>query len=128
MGASGPPSDDVTILNDSELWRRIPIWQWVPDDQAPSGHRPSSDAFNDPELSVVLAVECTGGLATLLKGHDRFGVVTFTVGEIRAFGWGIVRKPDPDLPGHCHVTGKKTHGQRSRLAKACRILRAPHAN
>lgn len=120
--------DEASIPLETELWRRIPFRQWVPDDSRTEGYRPSSDAFDDAELSVVIASECQGGLSTLLRGHPRYGVASFTVGEVRALGWGIVRAPDNELPGHAHVTGKKTHGQRSRLAKACRMLKNPEPN
>jgi hypothetical protein len=99
--------DDKSIPDDTELWRRIPYWEWVLDDSAPNGRRPSSAAFEDDELSVVIAAECTGGIDTLLRNHERFGVASFTAGQVRAHGWGIVRAPDDELPGHAHVLGKK---------------------
>lgn len=118
-------TDDDSIPPEAELWRRIPPYQWIKDENLPSGFRPTSDLLDDPELSVVIASECTGGLATLLEAHEDFGVASFTVGEIRDRGWGIVRVPDEKLPGHAHVTGKKSHGKRASLVKTARILKAP---
>src|SRR5690242_20709922 len=118
-------TDDPSIPDGTELWRRIPVWAWVEDDSAPNGRRPSSAAFEDDEMSVVIAAECTGGLSTLLRNHEHFGVASFTAGEVRSHGWGVVRAPDDELPGHAHVMGKKTRGKRAALAKSCRMLRDP---
>ena len=123
-----PAGDDPSIGPDTELWRRIPPWQWVRDDSVPAGHRPSTDSLDDLELSVVIAAECTGGVETLLEGHDDFGVASFTVAEVRSRGWGVVRAADESLPGHAHVTGRKTKGQRSSLVKTCRMLREPRTS
>jgi hypothetical protein len=128
MGSAIPAAtaaaDDPAIPNETALWRRIPPWQWMADDQAPGGFRPSSDIFNDNELSVVIVAECT--IDVLLAGHDNFGVAEFSAGDIRGCGWGIVRAPDDKLPGHCHVTGKnKKQKTRGRLARSCRIVREP---
>lgn len=95
-----PPDDDPTIPDAAELWRRIPIWQWTPDSSRAIGFRPSSGAFDDPELSVVIAHECGGGIETLLRGHEAFGIASFTAGFVRGLGWGIVRAPVAGLPGH----------------------------
>lgn len=114
------PQDDASIADGVELWRRIPIEEWKADES-----RPSSMAFDNPELSVVIASECTGGMATLLQGHERYGVASLTAGQARVLGWGIIRVPDPDLPGHAHLTGKKTKGQLRRMAKGCLMLKPP---
>ena len=119
--------DDPSIPNESELWRRIAPPQWKPDSNHPRGFRPTSDMFNDDELSVVIATECTGGIDTLLAGHLGFGVAAFTAGEVRAFEWGVVRAPDTLLPGHAHVLGKKGRRARKTLAMSCRVLREPAA-
>jgi hypothetical protein len=123
--AAAPPQDDQTIPDHVVLWRRIPPLHWVRDDSAPVGHRISSAAFDDPEMSVVIAVECTGGEITLLSGHNGFGIASFTVGDVRTLGWGVVRDPDENLPGHALVLGKKTRGTCLRLAKSCQVLCQP---
>lgn len=125
MSDADPPEDDKSIPDETELWRRIPPWHWTPDDTIPGGYRPSSGTFDDPQLSVVIASECEGGVPTLLRGHERFGVASFTVGEVRGYGWGVVRAPVEGLPGHAHVTGRKSQGKRAKLAKSCRMLRDP---
>jgi hypothetical protein len=123
-----PPEDDKGIPKEAKLWRRIEPGSMVPDDSVPSGRRPSSANFNWPELSAVIASECP--LETLVKDHETYGVACFTVAEIRAFGWGVIRVPDPELPGHVHITGhrgkKNQNPKKLRdLAKSCRMIRDP---
>lgn len=126
MGEVAPAvEDDGTIPNAVELWRRVPYRHWVPDAAAPTGRRLSSAAFDDPEMSVVIADECTGGESTLLRGHDGFGIARFTAGDVRALGWGVVRAPDDELPGHAHVLGRKTLGGCRKLARRCRVSPEP---
>ena len=122
----GAPPDDPTIGDDAELWRRVPPLHWVPDATA-AGRRVSSAAFDDPEMSVVIAAECDGGEATLLRGHDGFGIARFTAGDVRALGWSVVRAPLDELPGHANVLGKKTTGARRKLALQCRVAPEPKA-
>lgn len=117
--------NDSGISADTELWRRIPLNHWVEDTKVPLGYRPSSDSFNEPNFSVVIAAECTGGIATLLRGHEEYGVASFTVQHIREIGFGIIRVPDAELPGHAHITGKASRGKRADLARKCTMLRIP---
>ena len=126
MGDVDPVEDDEpSIPADAELWRRIPWLHWVADSGVPDGRRVSSAAFDDPEMSVVIADECEGGEAALLRGHPGFGIASFTVGDVRGLGWGVVRAPDENLPGHAHVTGRKSRSKLRQLAKLCHIRRAP---
>ena len=118
-------SDDRSINDDTVLWRRLPQNGVATDSSAPNGRRPSSANFADAELSVVIAAECIGGTDRLLKNHAGFGVFAFRVADARSVGWGVVRAPDDNLPGHAHVTGRKTHGQRSKVAKLSQIVVEP---
>ncbi len=77
---------------------------------------------------MVIAGECP--LETLIKDHERYGVACFRVREIRAFGWGVIRVPDPELPGHVHITGHRGKKNRNRqkraeLGRCCRMIRDP---
>lgn len=119
------PVDDAGIPDDADLWRRIPPEQMTRDDGAPGGRRPSSGNFDDPELSVVIAAECQGGIETLLRGLDCFGVATVTVRDVRRLGLGIIRVHEEGLPGHAVVTGRKTGSKSRALARACRMIRDP---
>lgn len=116
-------ADDHSIPSATTLWRRIPYWHWVPD--SVGGRRVSSAAFDEEDMSVVIADECTGGIDTFLRGHEHFGVAGFLVRDVREIGWGVVRVPDDSLPGHAHVTGKKQRGGCRNLAKKCEIVRPP---
>lgn len=132
MSDARAPEDDKSIPDDAKLWRRIPSDQMTSDDAVPSGRRPVSGNFDEFEMSAVIVSECTGGLATLLKGHATYGVACFRVREIRALGWGVIRAtdPDPDLPGHVYITGNtKNYNRKKRadLAKACRMIKYPDA-
>jgi hypothetical protein len=126
--SDAPPPNDPSIPDGAKLYRRIPRMQIVPDDSVPDGRRPESGNFDELEMSAVLASECT--IEALLTNHESYGVACFKVGEIRALGWGVVRAPNPDLPGHVHImgnTGKKNgnYGKRRTLAKTCRMIRYP---
>lgn len=125
MSDAHESNDDPSVPDDAELWRRIPFFHWVRDDRTPDGRRVSSAAFDDEEMSVVIAAECHGGLDTLLHDHPRFGVASFTAEDARALGWGVVRAPTQEMAAHAHVMGRKSKKQRQQLASVCRILRAP---
>lgn len=123
-----PLSDDPSIPDDTELWRRIPHWHWKPD-QDTGNRRISSAAFqDDPDgspISVVIARDCVGGLPTLLAGHYGFGVAAVTAGAVRELGLGVVRYPDDSLPGHAHIIGRKTQSIERKLSRAARMIVDP---
>jgi hypothetical protein len=122
MTGVAAPLDDASIPSEAELWRRIPPEQMTGDG---SERRPSTANFEDAELSVAIAAECTGGLDALLKGHDSFGVASFTAGFVRALGLGVVRDPIDAIPGHANVTGNKTKSKRKQIARACKMVHDP---
>ena len=115
--------DDRSIPDGTVLWRRIPPEQMATDPRAPTGRRPSSGNFDDQALSAVIANECP--LETLLRKHETYGVASFTVGFVREIGYGVIRVPDEELPGHIHITGKKTDGRSRALARRCSMVRYP---
>ena len=125
---SALPPNDPSIADAVELWRRIPFRHWIPDPDT-GGRRITSAAFqDDPDdspISVVIATECTGGLNTLLAGHDGFGVAVLTVGQVRQFGLGVIRHQDDSLPGHAHITGKKSRSIERKLSTAARMIQDP---
>jgi len=111
--------DDATIPDEADLWRRIPPWHFVLDQN--SGQiRPSSAAFdNDPNgspMSVVLGAESSGPEA-VLAGHSGFALASFTAGLARECHQGIARDPLPEEPAHALVFGPKTKAVRRRLAR-----------
>ncbi len=74
-------------------------------------------------MSVAVAAECVDGVEGLLRGHETFGVVEFTVGFARGLRQGVVRAPLPEHPEHAHVVGHKTDGTKKRFARESRIVR-----
>lgn len=89
--------------------------------------RPTSANFEDhPDgspMSVVIAAESTVEIA--LEGHEGYGLVEFTAGDVRARGQGISRVED-GVPGHAEVFGPKPAASvRRPLAKLCQWVREP---
>jgi hypothetical protein len=116
---TAPYSDDPTITDEAALWRRIPPWHFVPDENT-GQVRPSSAAFdNDPNgspMSVVLAAEAIGP-EQVLAGHPGFALASIKVGLVRECQQGVVRDPLPDEPAHALVFGHKTKMVRRRMAR-----------
>ena len=91
------PPNDASIHDESVLWRRIPPWHIIYDENL-GRWRPSSSAFaDDPDgqsMSVVLA-EAVGGRsgAEILTGHEGFALAAVSVGVVRACGLGWSATP-----------------------------------
>ena len=123
-------SDDPTIPDDAELWRRIPPWHFVPDEN--SGQiRPSSATFEDhPDgspMSVLLATEA-GDPQHTLAGHQAFALASITAALARGLGLGVARAPLTDEPAHAVVFGRKNKRVSRRLALGSRwIIPPPHS-
>ena len=120
-------ADDPTILDSADLWRRIPPWHFVNDEN--SGQiRPSSAAFeDDPDgspMSVVQGSE-TSGPDSALSGHSGFALASFTAGLAKECGQSIVRDPLPEEPAHALVCGTKTKAIRRRLAREATWVVSP---
>ncbi|MGH9840415.1 MAG: hypothetical protein ACREEM_16675 [Blastocatellia bacterium] len=112
--------DDPTISDDADLWRRIPPWHFILDENL-GDIRPSSAAFDDdPDgapMSAYLAEECKEPQIVLVN-HDGFGLVAITAKLARECNQLIARQPVPGPPGHIVVVGKKTDSVRKKLARA----------
>lgn len=117
-------ADDPSILPDALLLRRIAPWQLTPKD----AERPNSDAFsNHPDgsgTSVDILEEGWSPERTL-AGHDEFGLVSISAGDVRSAGLGVVRAPKPELPQHAYIQGRKTKSRQRRLARSCAWLKRP---
>jgi hypothetical protein len=123
--------DDDTILNEAELYRRVPP-QWLVRDENLGTVRPSSQAFQDSPngspMSVTLAdVLSAAGRepSSVLSGHQGFGLVAITAGLARECQQGIMRDPTEEEPAHALVFGKKTGGVKSKFAKQSRWVVEP---
>ena len=116
-------TDDTSIPDDAELWRRIcPRWV-VPDDNG-GGLRVSSAAFDNSNdgspTSVLLAeiVEATDRAPSdVLTGFEGYGLAAVTAGQARGCQQGVARDPLPEEPAHAFVFGKKTKRAKRCLAK-----------
>lgn len=118
-----PYEDDPSILDDAELWRRIPPWHIVEDNNR-GGKRISKAAFEDhPDgtpMSVVLGQEVVAAgrdRYSVIAGNDNFCLASVTAGLARSLNQGIVRKPRDIEPAHAEVFGRKTDGVRKRFAR-----------
>ena len=122
--AGGEYSDDPTIDDAAFLWRRVPPWH-VTFDSREQRWRPSSAAFDDKEMSVVLAVESRGS-DSVLTGHEGYGLVAITAGLARQRGQVIARDPTDDEPAHAVVVGRKADSTLKAFARsAIWIVRPP---
>src|SRR5438132_9271727 len=115
--------DDALIGDGTLLWRRVPPWHFIYD-QNLQRLRPSSAAFaNDPQggpMSVVLAdaVLNAGRTAdSVLAEHEGYGLVAVSAGLVRECSQGVVRDPLPQEPAHALVFGPKPKSVQKRLAK-----------
>ncbi len=125
--------DDPSLADSSLLLRRVPA-EWVVQDAAGEGFRPSSAAFDDhPDgspMSVVLAEVLEGAgrpLTDALAGHAGFSLVAFSARDARACGLAIERDPTPEEPAHGLVCGAKTKSVKRRLARASHWVVPPAA-
>ena len=125
--------DDLTIRDECELLRRIPvkpginiIW-----DANQGRWRPSSASFRDhPDgspMSIVLGdglKEASRDPAEVLIGHSNFALAAITAGTARESQQHVVRDPLPEEPAHGLVVGKKKK-ESSQMAKAAQWVIAP---
>lgn len=126
--------DDKTIADSDPIWRRIPPWHFVFDENK-GMMRPSSAAFEDhpngSAMSVVLGKlvsEAGRTPETVVEGHDGYGLVSFQAGAARKNGQRIAKKWLKEEPAHAEVFGAKTKGVRKALAKASKWIIAPPAS
>lgn len=126
-----PHVDDLSILEDEELWRRIPPWHIV-EDRNLGRKRISKAAFEDhPDgtpMSVVLGQEVLAAdrdAYSVISEHDKFCLASVTAGLARSLKQGVARSPLPDEPAHAEVFGKKTDGVRKRFAKNAKWVIGP---
>jgi len=115
--------DDPTILNEDALWRRIPPWHFIRDDNA-GRTRPSSAAFDEYDMSVVIAKNSRGS-ESALANHVGFALAAITAGLARDNGQGVASDPTTEEPAHGIVFGNKTKTIKKRLAGAAEWVIPP---
>ena len=121
-------SDDPTIPDSGELWRRIfPGW-WIPDQDEPGHFRLSTQAFEDSKdgtpMSVTLAAE-SPGQGFILANFEGYGLASFTAGHARKCDQILQRAPTPEDPAHGYVVGRKTRSVKKCLLSGTTILAEP---
>ena len=116
-------ADDPTIQDDASLWRRVPPWHLVHDENL-GVTRPTSAAFEDsPDgtpMSVLLAqvVADTGrGPQDAVSGYSGFALASITAGLSRSCKQGVAREPLTEERAHAVVFGPKPQSVRRKLAK-----------
>jgi hypothetical protein len=123
--------DDETILNSDGLWRRIPHWHLIRDENL-NRVRPSSAAFDDDQdgspMSICIqsiVTDAGRGAQDIIDGLENFSVAGITVELARELQQKIARDPLPEEPAHGLVIGKKKNSVRKRFAKECRWIIDP---
>ena len=117
--------DDKSISSDVKLLRRIPPGETR---ASPSGLIPRSNNFSNDANGGGTSVDIWEDgrePEDLLVGHENFGLVWVTVGDLREAELGIVRDQLRDNPHHALIQGRKTKSRLRRLARASNWIREP---
>lgn len=115
--------DDGSISNDAHLLRRVHPDQVIFDKNL-NRNRPSSGAFDDPEMSVdaePLLAHAGYDWRFCLINNSGYSLVKFLAGVARGLDLPVIYKPltgPPPNPAHCEVHGKKTPGKTKALWRA----------
>lgn len=121
--------DDFSVPSETRLLRRIPPRRISP--KGDGSFRPNSDCFaNDPNDGTGMSVDIwVEGLDPLLciQGHEGFGLVWFSVADIRRLGMGVCQEPLEENERHALIQGKKTHGRKRAIAHASSWVAIPAA-
>lgn len=116
MDHGGVPAAALPIPDDAVLWRRIHPDHVVDDDNL-GRKRPTTAAFRDDELSVVVA-KADRDPQSVLIGLEKFSLVSIIAGTARALGLEVSPDPTGDEPAHALILGRKTRSIQNALAKA----------
>ena len=115
--------DDPGCADEVRLLRRIPKWH-VCYDKNSGCIRPSSAAFEDDQDGSPMSVYRQDVIdgegdepARVLVGHEGYGLVSITAGQVRAKDQTVCSDPLPDESAHVLVCGSKTRSIRRWLAK-----------
>ena len=114
------------VPDDAIVWRRVPPWHIEPNGVRPKKadgtFRPSSAAFEDDGDGDPMSVDIVDDSLTIqreLAGHEGYGVVSISVGELRKLDLDVRRKIEPNNPNHGQVIGHKTRSIRNKIAEKC---------
>jgi len=111
-------TNDPTILDNDELWRRVfPGW-WIWDENL-DRVRPTSQVFQNSKgssaMSVFLANEI-GDPVNVLEGYPDYVLASITADLARQCRQGVARDTNPEKPAHALVFGKKTGSVKDQFA------------
>lgn len=109
------------ILNDDELYRRVPDY-WIHEDGTPSSAAFSNTSKTD-DMSVDLA-RLTSPQKTISE-YTNFGIASFLAGYARKLNQKVLHDPIPENLAHSNVRGKKNSKIRKKLAEGSRIILLP---
>jgi hypothetical protein len=126
-----PPaaSDDPSIFDEHELWRRIRP-DWVIYDSNTQSYRPSTAAFQNSsgvvQMSVVLGQEHGDAEGAVSRQeHLGYSLASVTARVARDCDQTMQRSPAIDEPHHGDVSGLKPYSIQKKFVRASewRILR-----
>jgi hypothetical protein len=127
-------ADDSDIEDDAVLWRRVPPF-WVVRDENRGEFRPSSAAFQDSSDGSAMSVQIEKIVnsmqrtpADVLTGYENHSLCSFVAGLARSLEQRVTGLPKiDDDPAHGWVAGKKTKHVRKVFATEARwvVLHSP---
>jgi hypothetical protein len=124
---AGDTSDDLSILNEDRLFRRVRMNQLRTE---PDGsRRPTSAVFKNQELSInIESLMIEQGRApedTLANFPDDY-LSSITAGSVREHKYPIVKDTDPpNDPAHGLILGKKTNAFANAMVRVHQWVKAP---
>jgi hypothetical protein len=128
----GPVRDDPAIDDAEILYRRVTPEQvkWERGVPLRAGKNAFMDSSDGSDCSLAIEGRLKEhGLSSIsvLSGYeDRCGLVSFTAGDARACGYGVLYTPKQGEPAHGSLTGDKTDAQpRKRLAEKSKVVVPP---
>jgi hypothetical protein len=117
--AAQPFDRPLDIAPDAVFWRRVRP-DWIIPDENLGRRRPSSAAFDDDRDGDPMSMyQANAGNAVedVLQGFDGYGLVSLTGAQLKALGYAVFSRPEQGFPSHVEVSGKKTKGAKSNMAK-----------
>ena len=113
-------SGDDSVPDDSRLLRRIHPTQVI-DDKNLNTKRPSSGAFDQPELSVDaehILEQHNHDWHFSLEGYPGYSLVRVLATVAKGLELPVKHRPLQENPAHCEIHGRKTPRIAKALAKA----------
>lgn len=123
--------DDPSVRDHIRPLRRVPPYHFHFDENL-GCLRPSSAAFEDDKdgdpMSVYRedVIQREGDdLARVLKGHDGYGLVALTAGQVRSKNQTVFPDPLPEESSHARLCGPKPKSTRRWFAQQAKWVVLP---